>query len=158
MLRDHLRRCRALLFPGEEDFGIVPVEAQACGTPVIAFGRGGATETVDPWPRSRARPASGSTSSRVDCLIAALEQFEQACDGFDPQRLRTHALRFCAERFEAGDCSACRIGDGKEPESGGVIFLRAATARQRRMNPAFRAFSLQIAEISAEICQNLGVD
>ena len=45
-IRDHLRRCRALLFPGEEDFGIVPVEAQACGAPVIAFGRGGATETV----------------------------------------------------------------------------------------------------------------
>ena len=53
-VRDHLRRCRALIFPGEEDFGIVPVEAQACGTPVIAFARGGAMETVVPfsgnWP------------------------------------------------------------------------------------------------------------
>ena len=48
VIRDHFRRCRALLFPGEEDFGIVPVEAQACGTPVIAFGRGGAAETVIP--------------------------------------------------------------------------------------------------------------
>src|SRR5262249_55559673 len=47
-LRDYLRSCRALLFPGEEDFGIVPVEAQACGTPVIAFGRGGSVETVLP--------------------------------------------------------------------------------------------------------------
>src|SRR5262249_23512 len=46
VVRDHLRRCRALLFPGEEDFGIVPLEAQACGAPVIAYGRGGATETV----------------------------------------------------------------------------------------------------------------
>ena len=47
VIRDHYRRCRALLFPGEEDFGIVPVEALACGAPVIALGRGGAAETVD---------------------------------------------------------------------------------------------------------------
>src|SRR5262245_56883644 len=47
-VRHHLQRCRALLFPGEEDFGIVPVEANACGTPVIAFGRGGATESIVP--------------------------------------------------------------------------------------------------------------
>lgn len=47
VIRDHYRRCRALLFPGEEDFGIVPVEAMACGAPVLALGRGGAAETVD---------------------------------------------------------------------------------------------------------------
>jgi glycosyltransferase involved in cell wall biosynthesis len=46
-IREHLRRCRALLFPGEEDFGIVPIEALACGAPVIALNRGGAAETVD---------------------------------------------------------------------------------------------------------------
>jgi hypothetical protein len=46
VIRDYLRRARALLFPGEEDFGIVPLEAQACGCPVIGFGRGGLTETV----------------------------------------------------------------------------------------------------------------
>ena len=96
VLRDHLRRCQALLFPGEEDFGIVPVEAQACGTPVIAFGRGGATETVVPnvtgvWFDEQA----------VDCLAAAIDQFERNRADFDPQRLRTHALRFRAERFEA---------------------------------------------------------
>ena len=48
VIRDHYRRCAAVLFPAEEDFGIVPVEAQACGAPVIAFGKGGATETVTP--------------------------------------------------------------------------------------------------------------
>jgi glycosyltransferase involved in cell wall biosynthesis len=47
VIRAHYRSCRALLFPGEEDFGIVPVEALACGAPVIALGRGGAAETVD---------------------------------------------------------------------------------------------------------------
>ncbi len=47
VIRDHYRRCRALLFPGEEDFGIVPVEALACGASVIALGHGGAAETID---------------------------------------------------------------------------------------------------------------
>jgi glycosyltransferase involved in cell wall biosynthesis len=47
VIREHYRRCRALLFPGEEDFGIVPIEALACGAPVLALGRGGVAETVD---------------------------------------------------------------------------------------------------------------
>ena len=47
VIRDHYRRCQALLFPGEEDFGIVPIEALACGTPVLAYGGGGVAETVD---------------------------------------------------------------------------------------------------------------
>ena len=46
VLKRHYARCRALIFPGEEDFGMVPVEAMASGRPVVAFGRGGATETV----------------------------------------------------------------------------------------------------------------
>src|SRR5437867_4541455 len=48
IVRDYYKRCRALIFPGEEDFGIVPLEAMACGKPVIAYGRGGALETVVP--------------------------------------------------------------------------------------------------------------
>src|SRR4029077_838714 len=59
VIRDHLRRCRALLFPGEEDFGIVPVEGQAGGPPVIAFGRGGATETVIPLDRDSTSAPTG---------------------------------------------------------------------------------------------------
>ena len=46
VLRDHLRRCKAFIFAAKEDFGILPLEAQACGAPVIAFGEGGAMETV----------------------------------------------------------------------------------------------------------------
>src|SRR5262249_12786960 len=89
VLRDHLRRCRALLFPREEDFGIVPVEAQACGTTVIAFGRGGATETVIPWPRPDAT-GMWFDEQTVDSLAACMEQFEKHFDSFDRQRLRMH--------------------------------------------------------------------
>jgi glycosyltransferase involved in cell wall biosynthesis len=99
VLRDHLRRCAALLFPGEEDFGIVPVEAQACGAPVIAYAHGGATETVIPWPRATAT-GMWFPEQTIDCLATALEQFERERDCFEPQRLRTHALRFRVERFE----------------------------------------------------------
>ncbi len=95
VIRDHFRRCRALLFPGEEDFGIVPLEAMACGAPVLAFGRGGATETV----------LDGATGlffeSQVrDSLIATMEQFERAAGEFDPAAARKQALRFRTERFE----------------------------------------------------------
>lgn len=98
-VRDHLQRCAALLFPGEEDFGIVPVEAQACGTPVIAYAQGGATETVIPWPRDTATGV-WFPEQTVDCLIAAIEQFEREREFFEPNRLRNHALKFRTERFE----------------------------------------------------------
>jgi glycosyltransferase involved in cell wall biosynthesis len=99
VIRDHLRRCRALLFPGEEDFGIVPVEAQACGAPVIAFGRGGATETVIP-PGAGAPPTGlffGDQSG--DALAAALADFEARAGEFDPSAARRQALRFNRRRF-----------------------------------------------------------
>jgi len=95
VIRSYLRRCAALLFPGEEDFGIVPVEAQACGAPVLAFGRGGATETV----------LDGVTGlffaeQTADALIECIARFEQQRDTFDPQLARQQALLFEAERYE----------------------------------------------------------
>ena len=99
VLRDHLRRCQALLFPGEEDFGIVPVEATSVRHSRDCFGRGGATETVNPWPMPNATGVWFEEQT-VDCLTAALERFEKERDAFDPQRLRAHALRFRGERFE----------------------------------------------------------
>jgi glycosyltransferase involved in cell wall biosynthesis len=99
IIRDHLRRCRALLFPGEEDFGIVPVEAQACGTPVIAFGRGGATETVLPLGSSKTPTGLWFEEQSIDCLAAAIETFEARAERFTPSVLRRHALRFNAHRF-----------------------------------------------------------
>jgi glycosyltransferase involved in cell wall biosynthesis len=99
VLRDHLRRCRALLFPGEEDFGIVPVEAQACGTPVIALGSGGATETVVPLGSGAPPTGVWFTEQTTECLADAMEQFEREHSAFDPAALRRHALRFRTQRF-----------------------------------------------------------
>ena len=101
VIRDHLRRCRALLFPGEEDFGIVPVEAMACGTPVIAYGRGGATETVLP-PNSGHEPTGlWFAEQNTACLTAALEEFERHAGDFVPAAARRQALRFNPHRFRA---------------------------------------------------------
>jgi glycosyltransferase involved in cell wall biosynthesis len=99
-IRDHLRRCRALLFPGEEDFGIVPVEAQACGTPVIAFGRGGAAETVVP-PGGRAEPTGFLFREQSsDSLADAIAWFEAHAGDFAPAAARRQALRFNPRRFD----------------------------------------------------------
>jgi glycosyltransferase involved in cell wall biosynthesis len=99
VIRDHLRRCRALLFPGEEDFGIVPVEAMACGAPVIAFGRGGATETVVP-PGGRAAPTGVWFAEQTwESLAEALLAFEAHRGDFAPPAARRQALRFTGQRF-----------------------------------------------------------
>lgn len=94
VLREHMQRAKAFVFAAEEDFGITPVEAQACGTPVIAFGRGGATETV----------VDGETGLFFDeqtceSLLAAVDRFESAPEPFDPYRCRAHAEGFSPERF-----------------------------------------------------------
>jgi glycosyltransferase involved in cell wall biosynthesis len=98
-IREHLRRCRALLFPGEEDFGIVPLEAQACGAPVIAYGRGGATETVIP-PGGRREPTGvWFTEQSAEGLMEAITAFEAWHSDFSPNAARRQAQRFNAHRF-----------------------------------------------------------
>jgi glycosyltransferase involved in cell wall biosynthesis len=91
-LRHYYARCQALIFPGEEDFGIVPVEAMASGRPVIAYGSGGATETVIP-------KVTGLLfkEQTVEALVDAVEQF-RAID-FDPQKIAAHARQFSRQRF-----------------------------------------------------------
>lgn len=89
------RNCRMLVFPGEEDFGIVPLEAQACGRPVVAYGRGGALETI----------VDGQTglffeTQHVEALIDAVDRC--AAREWDPQTIRHHAERFNITNFLTG--------------------------------------------------------
>jgi glycosyltransferase involved in cell wall biosynthesis len=100
-VRDHLRRCRALIFPGEEDFGIVPVEAMACATPVIALGKGGAAETVVPHHAGEAATGVWFEEQTPECLAEAVLAFEARRGDFDPAALRRQALRFSAANYES---------------------------------------------------------
>jgi glycosyltransferase involved in cell wall biosynthesis len=84
------QRCRALIFPGEEDFGLVPIEAMACGKPVIAYGKGGATETVIEGLSGRLFP-----EQTVESLLKVLRAFTPA--DFDPQTIRKHSEQFDRE-------------------------------------------------------------
>ena len=93
-LQHHYARCQALIFPGEEDFGIVPVEAMASGRPVIAYGRGGATETVVP---NLSGVLFGEQS--IDSLVGAVEGFRDA--DFDPGAIVAHAGKFSRDVFTA---------------------------------------------------------
>jgi glycosyltransferase involved in cell wall biosynthesis len=99
--------CRALIFPGEEDFGIVPVEAQAAGRPVIGYGKGGLLETVTPLDASggaaNAKDATGIffMEQTAASLIAAVKRFERTMNAFDPIAIRKHSARFSRARFNA---------------------------------------------------------
>jgi glycosyltransferase involved in cell wall biosynthesis len=105
-LRENYARCRALLFPGEEDFGIVPVEAQSFGRPVIAFGRGGALETVvggSPTDPGAPEASTGIffAEQSADSMAAAIRLFESNESRFSPDFIRRHAQRFGVSRFKA---------------------------------------------------------
>lgn len=89
---------RAFVFAAEEDFGIAPVEAQACGTPVIAYARGGVTETVQGL--DAAQPTGVFFDAQTeDAIIAAVERFERDGGAITPAACRANAERFAPERF-----------------------------------------------------------
>ena len=95
--------CQALIFPGEEDFGIVPLEAQACGRPVIAYAKGGVLETVIPMKEDSPSGTSAtgiffSQQSAAE-LINAVELYRKMSGRFDPEKIRHHASQFSRERF-----------------------------------------------------------
>lgn len=93
-LRQLFAGCRALLWPGEEDYGIAPVEAQAAGRPVIALARGGVLETVHDGVTGIFFP-----EQTVVAIVAAIERAERTA--FDPPALRAHAMRFDTAAFKA---------------------------------------------------------
>lgn len=94
-LRDEYRHAAAVLMPGEEDFGIVPVEAQACGTPVVALARGGALETV-----KNEDTGVLFADTTVEAMAGALERAGRLA--FDRARIRAHAERFSRDRHLTG--------------------------------------------------------
>lgn len=98
VLKDHLQRAKAFVFAAEEDFGIAPIEAQACGTPVIAYGKGGALETIDDGTKQS--PQSGLFFKRqtiVD-ICEAVNRFENETV-IEPESCRKNAERFSIANF-----------------------------------------------------------
>jgi glycosyltransferase involved in cell wall biosynthesis len=112
-LRDLYRRAALVLLPGEEDFGIVPLEAQACGRPVVALGHGGATETVVDG-ETGVLVGESSVSAFADAIARATDR------RFDSPAIRRHAERFSRTRF------------GDEIET----LVNEVAARRARMDPA----------------------
>ncbi|TLG05321.1 glycosyltransferase family 4 protein [Nocardia cyriacigeorgica] len=98
ILLDMYRRCRALVMPGVEDFGIVPVEAMACGTPVLALGAGGALDTVVAGITGEHLDA-GPDAAVIARLARAMRDFDPA--RYDPPAIRAHAMTFSPEIFRA---------------------------------------------------------
>jgi glycosyltransferase involved in cell wall biosynthesis len=114
-LASHLQRAKALVFAADEDFGILPVEAQACGTPVIAYGRGGATETI----------LDGDTGLFFDdqspsAIVEAVDHFEASPPALAPAEIRAHAARFSASRF-CDELQQCVAAAWREFQERGAI-------------------------------------
>ena len=94
-VRGYYLRAKAFLFPGEEDFGITPVEAQSAGTPVLAYGRGGACETVLPG-----KTGYWFEEQTADSLAACIQRFEKDGVAYRKEEIREHSRAFSEERFE----------------------------------------------------------
>jgi glycosyltransferase involved in cell wall biosynthesis len=97
-LRAKMSRAKAYVFAAEEDFGIMPVEAQACGTPVIAFGRGGSLETVR-GPEKDKPTGLFFDRQTEEAIIMAVRKFDGVADAFTPQNCRANAQAFSRAKF-----------------------------------------------------------
>lgn len=109
-VKAYLQKCRALIFCAEEDFGIIPVEAQACGRPIIAFGKGGALETV-----VNEKTGVFFEEQSVESLVKAIEKFEKLDkeNTFNPKKIREHAEKFSAENFRKNLSEQIRLTEDK---------------------------------------------
>ena len=111
-LKEYLQSARAFVFAAEEDFGIAPVEAQACGTPVIAFGKGGVTETI--IGLRQANPTGVFFQEQtIDSLKQAVDMFERNCENIKPAVCRCNAQRFDSKIFRSRfrDFSRAKINE-----------------------------------------------
>jgi glycosyltransferase involved in cell wall biosynthesis len=135
VLRDHMQRAKAFVFAAQEDFGIVPVEAQACGTPVIALGQGGTAETVRPVGGHQRPTGVWFQRQTVADLQEAIRTFEANEDRFDPAVCREQALYFGADRFR--DELQSIVSRGAEIGYDALLSERSASAR--KMSERFAA-------------------
>lgn len=100
-LKQYMQKAKAFVFAAEEDFGITPVEAQACGTPVIAFGRGGALETVKGLGDGNGPPTGLFFHEQTpEAIIEAVRKFEQHAGEFSPDVCRANAESFSTDNFK----------------------------------------------------------
>jgi glycosyltransferase involved in cell wall biosynthesis len=123
VLLEHMRNAKAFVFAAEEDFGISPVEAQACGTPVIAFGKGGTLETVCGLDHPQPTGVFYQQQT-VESLVAAVTEFEASQARITAQACRNNAERFSEERFE--------------DEIRQFVEIRLSVARQARVPAQYR--------------------
>lgn len=94
-----MQRCAAVIFPSRDDFGMIPLEVMACGRPVLAYGAGGALETVVPG-----LTGEFFFAQETDALVAAIEAFDP--EAYDPAMIRAHAERWGMERFQTAVVAA----------------------------------------------------
>lgn len=99
VLKDHMQRAKAFVFVAEEDFGITPVEAQACGTPVIAYGKGGALETVRGLGIKDKPTGVFFDKQNKNSLIKAINYFEENKEKIQYKNCRENALSFSIDNF-----------------------------------------------------------
>lgn len=127
VVADLMARCKAFVFAADEDFGIVPVEAQAAGAPVIAYGKGGSLETVIPD-----RTGVFFGQQNFESLSRAITIFEERAAQFDSSDIRRHAERFSPERFR------------REFEA---ILQAAEEAKRSGRNPEIAVLELQLEDL-----------
>lgn len=100
VMQEYMQKAKAFVFAAEEDFGITPVEAQACGTPVIAFGKGGTLETVRPLGEVEKPTGVFFDNQDVNSLICAVNRFSDDENSIQSYDCRQNAIRFSSERFK----------------------------------------------------------
>ena len=100
VLKEHMQKAKAFVFAAEEDFGITPVEAQACGTPVIAYGKGGALETVRGLDKKDNPTGVFFYKQNNESLIKAIDYFENNMEKIEFKNCRENALDFSIDCFK----------------------------------------------------------